>query len=41
MTDCHQIATKAGTNRAKTEQIQEIKFVAILQLAKGFSLIFC
>src|SRR6267142_1103740 len=33
---CHQIATKTGATRAKTEQIQKAEILAILRLAKGF-----
>jgi len=37
MPDCYQIFPKAGANRARTEQIQEIEFVAISRLANRFS----
>jgi hypothetical protein len=38
--DCHQIVAKTGAKRAKAKQIQKTEIVAILRLAKGFSLIF-
>jgi hypothetical protein len=37
MLDCHQIVTKIGAKRAKTEQIQKTEIFVISQLAKGFS----
>jgi hypothetical protein len=35
--DCHQIVTKSGAKRTKTEQIQKTEILAILRLAKGFT----